>query len=74
MSEQALVPCWACKREVPNDHSYSLGITERWKPYKISLGVVICIDCRFKVSSALAGLYDYERRQRATDGGEGEGA
>ena len=48
--------CWACTRDVPDDHSYSLFIRERWGHRETSLGVVICVDCRFKLSAFLATL------------------
>lgn len=52
------IPCWACRREVPDDQSYSLRITERWGHRLISLGVVLCMDCRFTVSKTLAAIQD----------------
>lgn len=50
--------CWACRRDIPDDHSYNLFIRERWGHHEISLGVVLCMDCRFKVWALLGEIQD----------------
>ena len=62
--------CWACHRDIPDEHSYSLLIRKRWGHRDISLGVVLCMDCRFRVSACLATIQD-EAEQKTDAAAEG---
>jgi len=58
--------CWACRQEIPVEHSYSLFIRERRRPGDMTLGVVICLECHLKVLKCLEAIQDAATEEQGT--------